>query len=220
MLNLSPKELKAIARIMGIKDYKSMSEDRLLNGLKASESLKESEKDFDHKKLKINFSKPRIGKIRKKFNELKYKFSKSKITEIRRNLSGIENEKNHFAPKMKEIKENLLELEKNPFEPKKYYDYDDTEYKGIRNVKDFCDLSVDEDYYKPIITNSTFNNNYIQSESKGNKDKILTTNEYLDMIRPYLSDHKNHKMIIKLKVNGEFIQYCLIIKLRENGKFI
>ena len=49
-------------------------------------------------------------------------------------------------------------------------------------------MSVDEDYYKPIITNGAFNTNYIQYESKGNKDKILTTSEYLDMIRPYLSD--------------------------------
>ena len=55
-------------------------------------------------------------------------------------------------------------------------------------------MSIDEDYYKPIITNGAFNNNYIQYESKGNKDKILTISEYLDMIRPYLSDIiKNHK---------------------------
>ena len=55
-------------------------------------------------------------------------------------------------------------------------------------------MSIDEDYYKPIITNGAFNNNYIQYESKGNKDKMLTPSEYLDMIRPYLSgiinDHK------------------------------
>ena len=55
-------------------------------------------------------------------------------------------------------------------------------------------MSIDEDYYKPIITNSTFNNNYIQYESKGNKDKNLSIKEYLDMIRPYLSDIINdHK---------------------------
>ena len=36
MLNLSPKELKAIARIRCIKDYKRMSEDRLLSALKES----------------------------------------------------------------------------------------------------------------------------------------------------------------------------------------
>ena len=49
-------------------------------------------------------------------------------------------------------------------------------------------MSIHEDYYKPIITNSAFNNNYIQYESKGNKDKILTINEYLNIIRPYLND--------------------------------
>ena len=38
-------------------------------------------------------------------------------------------------------------------------------------------MSIDEEYYKPLITNSAFNNNYIQYESRGNKDKILTANE-------------------------------------------
>ena len=55
-------------------------------------------------------------------------------------------------------------------------------------------MSIDEDSYKPIITNGAFNNNYIPYESTGNKDKILTPSEYLDMIRPYLSDIINdHK---------------------------
>ena len=89
---------------------------------------------------------------------------------------------------MKEIKENLLELEESLFKPKNYYDYDDTENKGIRDVKDLFDLSIDEDCYKPIITNIAFNNNYIQYESKGNKNKILTVNEYFDIIRLYLSN--------------------------------
>ena len=109
------------------------------------------------------------------------------------NLYEIENEKNLFTPKIKEIERNLIELEENLFKPKKYYDYDDTDYKGISGVKDLFDLSIDEDYDKPIIANGTFNNNYIQYESRGNKDKILTPSEYLDMIRPYLSDIINDK---------------------------
>ena len=76
-------------------------------------------------------------------------------------------------------------------------------------------MSIDEDYYKPIIANSAFNNNYIQYESRGNKDKILTTSEYLDMIGPYLSniinDHKTQSewsihsgnIIKKHKTQGE-----------------
>ena len=84
-----------------IKGYKRMSEDRLLSALKALESLKESEKNFDDTKPKANFYRPRIEKIRKKFNESRHKFSISKINEIRRNLYKIENETNFFAPKIR-----------------------------------------------------------------------------------------------------------------------
>ena len=53
-------------------------------------------------------------------------------------------------------------------------------------------MLIGEDYYKPIITKGSFNNNCIQYESRGNGDKILTVNEYLDIIRPYLEDIINH----------------------------
>ena len=78
-----------------------MSKDRLLSALKASESLKEGKKNFDDTKPKIKFSKVRIEKIRKEFNQSRRKFSKSKINEIRRNLYEIENEKNLFCTKKK-----------------------------------------------------------------------------------------------------------------------
>ena len=56
------------------------------------------------------------------------------------------------------------------------------------------DLSIREDYYKPIIVNGAFNNDYTQYECKRDKDKTLTINEYLDMMTPYLvhmiNDHK------------------------------
>ena len=45
MLKLSLKELKLIVKSKGVKGYKSMSEDRLLSGLNASESVKENEKN-------------------------------------------------------------------------------------------------------------------------------------------------------------------------------
>ena len=96
--------------------------------------------------------------------------------------------------KLKEIENNLYELERNLSKTKKYYDYDDAEYRGKKDVKDLFDCSIDEDFYKPIMRNSAFDNNYIQYGSKGNKDKILTVNEYLDIIRPYsrgiINDHK------------------------------
>ena len=71
-------------------------------------------------------------------------------------------------------------------------------------------FSIGEDYYKPIIIKTAFNSNYVIYESRGDKDKILTINEYLDVIRPYLvgmiNDHKNKgKRKIQLTVVINFI---------------
>ena len=53
---------------------------------------------------------------------------------------------------------------------------------------------IDEDYYKPIRTKSAFSSNYVEYESKGDKNKNLSIKEYLYMITPYLSDIINdHK---------------------------
>ena len=164
-LGLSSEELKAIAEMRGIKGYESMSESELLSAITPSKKAKKG------KKQKTDFSEARIEEIRKEFNELRYKL-KLKIKEIRKNLYEIENEKNLSESKIKEIEKNLTELEENLSETKKYYDYDDSEYCGIRNVRDLFDLSIDEDYYKPIIAKSAFDGNYIQYESKGDKGKI------------------------------------------------
>ena len=93
----------------------------------------------------------------------------------------------------KETERNLLELEKSLYNLKKYYDYDDTEYQLIRDIITLFG-EVDEGYYKPIKTKSAFNGNYIEYESKGVKDKNLSPEEYVDMIKPYLRDMINdHK---------------------------
>ena len=47
MVNVSLNESKAIAKIKGIKGYKSIFEERLLSILKESESEKEGENNFD-----------------------------------------------------------------------------------------------------------------------------------------------------------------------------
>ena len=125
-----------------------------------------------------------------KFNEARYTFSKSKINKIRRNLYDIKNPKNLFRSKIKKIEKNLLELKESLFKPKKYYDYDHAENKGIKDVRHLFDLSIDKDCYKPIKTVSDFddNNDYIEYESKGDKDKTLSITEYLSRLRLYLRD--------------------------------
>ena len=100
MVTLSYKELKAVAKITKIKDYKRMSEDELLKALEESE-------------------KPKTPKT---------------IKEIR--------------------KEN--------------YDSD----KIIRDLRALHES--DEDYYEPKKINGAFNDNYVEYESNGDKDKRLS----------------------------------------------
>ena len=67
MINLSLEELKIVAKLRKLKDYKSKSEDELI--------------------IILSKTKPKIEEITKKFNELRGKFSK--IKEIRRSLYEI-----------------------------------------------------------------------------------------------------------------------------------
>ena len=56
-------------------------------------------------------------------------------------------------------------------------------------------------------TKGAFKDNYIEYESRGDKDKNLSLEEYLDIIRPYLRDMiNNYKAPMKFKTpSGEII---------------
>ena len=116
------------------------------------------------------------------------------------------------------IEKNLTELEENLSKTKKYYDYDDSEYRGIRNVRDLFDLSIDEDYYEPIIVKSAFDDNYIQYESKGDKGKNLSIKKYLKIFKPYLiniiNKHKTNGLVRYHSDNKSWLE-----ELPASGKF-
>ena len=95
MVSLSLSELKTIAKTRGIKGYKRMSEERTLSVLNETDSVKESEKNFDD---------ARIEKIKKDFNKLRDRLSKSKIKEIRKDLYRIRNKKIFPHKKLKRLK--------------------------------------------------------------------------------------------------------------------
>ena len=191
MVNLSLNELKQIAKMRRIKNYKIMSKERLLSALDESN---ESSGNVS------NFNNARIKKIREDFNELRHRFSKSKINEFKRSLYNIKNQENLSALEIKETKKSLDKLKKSLLSLKKYHYYDDAEYKGIRDIRNLFG-EIDEDYYKPIKTKSVFNGNRIEYESRG--DKNLSIKEYLDMIRPYLHDMINdHKTPMRSRVHS------------------
>ena len=110
------------------------------------------------------------------------------------------------SSEIKETEKNLLDKEKSLYNLKKYYDYDDTEYQLIRDIITlFCE--VDEGYYKPIKTKSAFNGNYIEYESKVVKDKNVLPKEYLDILKPYLSDMMNdHKTRREWKIQLKILK--------------
>ena len=79
-----------------------------------------------------------------------------------------------------------------------YLDDDDEEYKGISNLEYLLEEinENDEDYYRPILVNSSFKENYKKYESRGDKDKNLSVEQYLNTIMPYLKELiDNHKAI-------------------------
>ena len=54
----------------------------------------------------------------------------------------------------------------------------------IRDIRTL--FEQEEDYYKPKRVNSFWNNNYIEYESNGDKNRNLSLDEYLNKIKPYL----------------------------------
>ena len=180
-LYLSKEESKDIIELLAkkrnIKNYKSKSNDRLYNIFK-----------------KQSKNKKRIDDIREELKNPKYNISKSESKDIKRNLYNIEKQR---KISLKKTSKYLDELDKRILRLDKYHDYDDFEYKGIKDIENLFKISIDKDYYKPKLNKSGYNKNYAQYESKG--DKILSLKEYLNLIERYLRE-----LIEEYKLKGEW----------------
>ena len=156
-----------------IKDYKNMSKEELLIALLKSEQR--------HAELyKSKSSNTEIEETRKNFNEIRNKFSKSKIKENREKLNKIE--RGLESKKEQDRRKNAEEL------------------RAFKNSLEESREEIKKIYYKPIRTKDAFNDNYFEYESKGDKNKDLLPEDYLDIIGPVLRD------------------IIIIIILMENGK--
>ena len=141
----------------------------------------------------LSKTKKRIEIIREKLKELRHKLSKSELKEIKKHLYNIENKKELLE--LETTKKYLDDLDKKILKLDEYYEDDDFEFKGIENVQDLFKILI----YKPTLVKSGYNNNYTQYGREG--DKILTVEEYLALIEPYLIELIND---YKIKVNGKF----------------
>ena len=57
----------------------------------------------------------------------------------------------------------------------------------LSDIKNIFDHE-EENCSKPVRVNNFWNNNYIEYESNGDRNKILSIEEYVNKIRPYLKD--------------------------------
>ena len=180
-LYLSKEESKDIIELLAkkrnIKNYKSKSSDRLYNIFK-----------------KQSKNKKRIDDIREELKNPKYNISKSESKDIKTNLYNIEKQRKISLKKLVNI---LDELDKRILRLDKYHDYDDFEYKGIKDIENLFKISIDKDYYKPKLNKCGYNKNYAQYESKG--DKILSLKEYLNLTEKYLRE-----LLEEYKQKGEW----------------
>ena len=88
-----------------------------------------------------------------------------------RALSTIEKEKIN-----RELIENLRKRNK--------YKYLDTHDDGLNDIENLFGIS--DDYYKPILSQTSFDDNYQRYTCRGDKDKKLSFNEYMDIVKPYI----------------------------------
>ena len=166
-----------LAKKRNTKNYKSKSSDTLYNIFK-----------------KQSKNKKRIDDIREELKNRKYNILKSELENIKRNLYNIEKQR---KISLKKTSKYLDKLDKRILRLDKYHDYDDYEYKGIKDMENLFKISIDKDYYKPKLNESGYNKNYAQYESKG--DKMLSLKEYLNLIEKYLRE-----LIEEYKLKGKW----------------
>ena len=123
----------------------------------------------ENNRILTSKNKERIDIIREELKDFSYKLLRSELKEIKKNLYNIEKRK--FESKetiryLDELDKKILKLDRYP------QDYDDSEYKGVKDVRDLFKSSVNEEYYKLTLVKNGYDNNYTQYESKG--DTILT----------------------------------------------
>ena len=191
-LYLSKSELDDIVQLIAkkrhIENYKNKSNDSLYKVFKKQSKNKE-----------------RIDNIREELKNPLYNISKKELKDIKSTLYTIEKNK---KISLKKTSKYLDKLEKRILELDKYQDYDDYEYKGIKDIEDLFTITIDEDYYKPKLIKSSYKNNYVQYESKG--DRILSIQEYFSLIEKYLRE-----LINQYKNQGEWK-----LQLIAENKFI
>ena len=60
------------------------------------------------------------------------------------------------------------------------------ENRIIRDIRNLFKHEEEKNYYKPVTVVNFWSNSYIEYGSNGDRNKTLSVEEYLNIIRPYL----------------------------------
>ena len=161
----------------------------------------------------------KISDIRTILSRLGNIVTKNDRKKIKKELYEIEKKENLSDKEKEKIYDNLVELvnKLNKKEKYRYHDRDDLDYHGIRDIENLFDADNNEDYYKPILVKSSFNESYKYYKSRGDKDKKLSIEQYPDMIKPYLSDLINENKAIETSSNEWKIQIIMQINFASSN---
>ena len=112
-----------------------------------------------------------------------------------------------FGGGKKQSEENIIKSIINLFKLKKNEAIKDRIIRDIRTL-----FKQEDDYYKPIREGNFWNSNYIEYESRGDRNKNLSVKEYLDKIKIYVRD-----ITINLQKSDTWkIQLTIVINFISN----
>ena len=129
-----------------------------------------------------NLDNEKISDAKKILNRLRDMPPRKYRKENKKKLYEIEHKENLSEQEKKENDEYLTKLlrDLNKKEDHRHHDRDDPDYYGIRDIESlFSDI---DDYYKPILVKSSFKKKKKVYESRGDKERNLSTEQYLNDI--------------------------------------
>ena len=172
-----------------IKNSDKLTKANLIISLLKSESSRAERNYMKHFNNSNTNDDTNDDKIRGKISDIRMTLSRlgdivtnKDRKKITKELYEIEKKENLSDKEKEEIYDHLVKLVKNldKKEEYKYHDHDDLDYYGIRDIEDLFDDNADNDdyYYKPILVKTSLKDGYKYYESRGDKDKAISLQDY------------------------------------------
>ena len=181
------------------KDLASKSQQKLIKSIKSQQKLAKTQLELIKSQQKLIKSIKKQQKLTKQTKsqreliksqrKLKKQQTSSNTRKIRKPLYNIDKKINNTNDE--DFIENIKDLFNNKLDKKINNNNTNDDY--IENIRDLFSI-LD---YEPVLIKSGFDNNYLEYMSNGNN--LLSFNEYLELIKPYLYD-----LINVYKAKGEW----------------